>query len=53
MIAESDDLYLIHHYLQRGHTLDSLLSLKPSDQLFLQASMILCLEEEAERWKVN
>jgi hypothetical protein len=53
MIIEDDDLYLLHHYLQKGHTLESLLALLPSDRLFLQASMILFYEEEAERWKVN
>lgn len=41
---------MLHHYLQRGHSLSELLSLGPVEKRFLKISMVLYYEEEAKRW---
>lgn len=40
------DLYLLHHYIQRGHDLEKLLNLSKVQKLFFIASM---QKEEADR----
>ena len=42
---------MLHHYLQRGHKLNELLALTPSEKEFMTQCMILYYEEEAEKWK--
>jgi hypothetical protein len=37
--------------LQKGQTLDYLLSLSNKDKIFLKASMELAFDEKAEEWK--
>jgi hypothetical protein len=44
---------MLHHYMQRGHTLDYLLNLGESEKLFYQASLLLYEDEETKRWAVK
>jgi len=40
---------LLHHYLQRGHSLSYLLNVSPTERLFLFASLEQHFEEEKAR----
>lgn len=42
---------MIHHYLQKGFTIDHILSLEPTEKLFYLASMSLAFDEEAARYR--
>jgi len=44
---------MLHHYLQRGHSLSELLNLDPVTRRFYKISMLLYYEEEAKRWEVG
>ncbi|MFH5181155.1 hypothetical protein ACHHV8_36655 [Paenibacillus sp. TAB 01] len=44
------DLYMVHHYVQRGHALSDLLGLDAASKRFMKVSMLLHYEEEAKRW---
>lgn len=43
------DLYLIHHYIQRGHSKDEILNLSKVDKFFYLASIKLQKEEELDK----
>ena len=40
-----------HHYIKKGHTLEYLNNLPKADKLFMVASMLLEIEQEAEKWE--
>lgn len=42
---------MIHHYLQRGHSIEYLLNVSPAERLFLFASMEKCFEEEKAKYE--
>lgn len=42
-------MYFIHHYLNKGFTLDYLLNLKYSERLFMSASMVVHYEERVPK----
>ena len=44
------ELYTIHYYLERGHSLKELLALTSTEKLFFMASMILTGEEESKKY---
>lgn len=46
-----NDLYLIHHYLQKGHNMGKLCNLTYCEKLFYTASMIIEKEEESQKWQ--
>ena len=46
-----DDLYLIHHYLQKGHDMDKLCNLSYCEKLFYSASLLIEKEEEKQKWE--
>jgi len=41
----------VHHYLQKGLSLDYLLNLSNQEKIFLEASMMLSFEEKSKEWK--
>lgn len=43
------DLYLIHYYIQRGHSKDEILSLSKVDKFFYLASIKLQKEEDLDK----
>lgn len=45
------ELYLIHHYLQRGIKPEDIINLSAYGKEFYTASMLLYFEEETEKWK--
>ena len=46
-----DDLYLIHHYLQKGQDMDKLCNLSYCEKLFYSASLLIEKEEEKQKWE--
>jgi hypothetical protein len=50
LIKTDGDIQLIHYYVQRGFDWDRLASLSLSEKIFLQASMELEIEQEAEKY---
>lgn len=42
-------MYLVHHYVQRGHYWDKILNATEFEKDFLRASMALHYEEEAKK----
>ncbi|QEA00821.1 hypothetical protein D0439_20130 [Lysinibacillus fusiformis] len=48
-----DDFYFLHHYIQKGHTLDYLLNLQYDEKLFMTASLDKELEERNKYMKAG
>jgi len=46
-----DELYFLHHYLQKGHDLNKLLNLTEDERLFMGASLLVEKEEQAKQWE--
>lgn len=42
---------MIHHYLQRGHSIKSIINASPVERLFLFASMEKSFEEEKAKYE--
>ena len=40
-----------HHYIKKGHTLEYLNNLSFADRLFMEASMLLEVEQEVQKWE--
>lgn len=47
------DLYLIHYYIQRGHSKDEILSLSKVEKLFYIASMKKQQIDHKEKWSME
>ncbi len=45
------ELYMLHHYLQRGFTDEYLLNLSPMRKMFYISSMKLFYEEEEAKYR--
>lgn len=46
-----NDLYLIHHYLQKGFSAEKICNLTYCEKLFYSASLLLEKEEEKQKWE--
>lgn len=51
LIETDGELQLIHYYVQKGFDWDKLAGLSLSEKIFLKASMMLAMEQEAEKYK--
>lgn len=49
LIEGDDELFMLHHYLQRGIPPEHILALSPAEQAFYMASCMLAMETRSPR----
>lgn len=50
LIKSDAELELLHYYVQKGFDWDKIITASVREKMFLQASMVLAIENEAEKY---